>query len=108
MRNLEAQVRESGMIVGTATKRPMIFALVFANRQIVDAGDPAAHIAVVGKFPIFVSVRAEPVSGIIVPFVGKSDGDAVLLEGPKFFDEAIVEFLVPFALEELNDGVASG
>ena len=96
------------MIVGTVAERPMIFALVFANRQIVDAGNPAAHVAIVVKFPIFVSVGAEPVSGIVVPFVGKSDGDAILLEGPKFFDEAIVEFLVPFAGEELNDGVASG
>jgi len=104
---LEAKIREAGMIVGSATEGPMIFAFVFANGQVVDAGDPAAHVAIVVKFPVLISVGAEPVPGIIVPFVGESDGDAILLEGPNFFDEAIIEFLVPFAGEELHDGVAT-
>src|SRR5580765_8590735 len=95
------------MIVGTAFEGPMKFAIVFANGEIVDAGDATAHVAGFVKFPVFVSVRTEPIAGIVVPFVGKSHGDAVCLKGPKFFDEAIVEFLVPFTGEELNNGVAS-
>src|SRR5258705_6323895 len=96
------------MIIGAAAERPMIFTLVFANGQIVDAGDAAAHVAVFIKFPVLVSVRTKPVSGIVMPFVGESHSDASPLKRPKYFDEAIVEFLVPFASEEANDGVASG
>src|SRR5215475_1491091 len=96
------------MIVGTAAEGPMIFAIVFTNGQIVDAGDSTAHVTFLAEFPVLISVGAEPVSGIVMPFVSKSNGDAILLKSPKFFDEAIVELLVPFTGKELNDGVASG
>ena len=96
------------MIIGAAAERPMIFTLVFTNGQIVDAGDAAAHVAVFIKFPVLVSVRTKPVSGIVMPFVGESHSDAIPLKRPKFFDEAIVKFLVPLARKELDDGVASG
>src|SRR6266436_2126113 len=103
---LEAKLRKPRMIIRPPAERPMVFALVFANGQIVDAGDAAAHIAQIVKFPVLISVGAKPISRIVVPFVRKSDGDAVCLIRPKFFDEAIVEFLVPFAGQELNDRVA--
>ena len=96
------------MIVGSAAEGPMIFAIVVADGQVVDAGDATAHVAVFVEFPVLIAVGAEPIAGIVMPFVGKSDGDAVCLKCPEFFDEAIVEFFVPLSREELNDGVASG
>ena len=105
--SLEAMLRQSGMIIRSAAEWPMIFAIVFADGQIVDAGNAAAHIAEIVKFPVLISVGAKPISRIVMPFVRKSDGDVVCLKRPQFFDEAIVEFLVPFAGEELNDDVAS-
>src|SRR5882762_6890510 len=105
---LEAKLRKPRMIIRPPAERPMVFALVFANGQIVDAGDAAAHIAEIVKFPVLISVGAKPISRIVMPFVGKADGDSVCLKRPKFFDEAIVEFLVPFAAQELNDRVPSG
>src|SRR3954467_4860643 len=85
----------------------MIFAVGLANWEIIDAGKTAAHVAVLIKLPIFVSIGAEPIAGIIVPLVGKSDGDPVLVKGPKFFDESVLQFLAPFADQKLCDGLAS-
>src|SRR5262249_29314384 len=94
---LKAEVGEAGMSVGTAAEWPMIFAIVFADGQIVDAGDATAHVAVFVEFPVLVSVGTEPVARVVTPFVGESDSDAVSLKGPKFFYQAIVEFLDPLA-----------
>ena len=95
------------MIVGTAAEGPVIFSFALADGQVVDAGDAAAHVALLVKFPVLVAVGAKPVFRIIVPFVGEADGDAISLKSPKLFDEAIVQFLVPLAGQEFNDGVAS-
>ena len=40
----------------------------------------------------------------VVPLMGKADGDTVAMKGPKLFHEAVIQFLVPLAREELNDG----
>src|SRR5271155_306229 len=79
----------------------------FANRYVVDAGLSASHEAVCVEFPLFVTVRAVPVAGIVVPLVLEAHGNPVLVERPKFFDKAIVEFLCPFARQKFDDGLAS-
>ena len=60
----------------------MVLAFRFLNGQVVDAGDAAVHETVVAELPVFVAVGAEPVVGVVVPFVGEADGDAVVVEGP--------------------------
>src|SRR6202041_3982936 len=71
--------------------------------EIIDAGESHAHQAIVIVFPVFIAVGTVPVAGIIVPFVGEADGDAISGEGPELFDEPIIQFLRPFAREERDD-----
>ena len=70
------------MLIRTAAQGPMIFAFVFPNRQVIDAGNAPVHITLLVKFPVLISVRAKPISGIIMPFVSKSNRDPVASEGP--------------------------
>ena len=64
---LEPEVRQAGMIVRTTTERPEVLALGLADGQVVDARKAAPHEPVAVEFPIFVSVRAEPVTAVVVP-----------------------------------------
>src|SRR5258706_4877110 len=76
--------------------------------SIVDAGDAAAHEAVGVEFPEFIAVGAEPLTGVVVPFVFERDGDAISVEGPERFFYAVLEFTIPFAAEEGRDFGAAG
>ena len=79
------------MTIGTATQWPVAFALTVFDRQIIDAGNPSQHQAFRVELPILVSVAAEPVTGIVVPFIGKAHGDPIVAESPHFLDESIIE-----------------
>jgi hypothetical protein len=71
------------MISGPGTGPiPVISAIRFPDRKIVDAGEPALHQTVLAEFPILVAVGTKPVAGIIVPFVGKANGNAIAGERP--------------------------
>jgi len=61
----------------------MELALVGPDRQIVDAGEAALHESVLVELPVLVAVGAEPLSRVVVPFIGKAHGDAVTGAGPK-------------------------
>src|SRR5215470_11483881 len=88
------------MIIRPATKWPMVFAITFFDREIIDAGDPPPHQTFRVELPVLVSVAAKPVTGIIVPFIGKAHGDPVVAEGPYFLNQPIIELAIPFAGEE--------
>ncbi len=95
------------MIVGAAAKRPVEFAIGFFDREIVDAGVAVVHDAIFVELPVFVSVRAKPVAGVVVALVGETDGDAGSVEGPQLFDEAVVQFATPFSGQEFDDFFAA-
>src|ERR1700729_3167330 len=95
------------MLVGTASKRPMILAPGFFDRKIVDASEPARHKTVLIEFPVFVAIRAEPVPRVVMPLIGKTHRDPVFFESPEFFDQPVIELLSPLALQEGNDFVPS-
>src|SRR3979490_15751 len=61
------------------------------------------HDAAFVELPVFVSVGAVPVAGVVVTLVGEAYCDAGSVECPELFDEAIVEFATPFSGEELDD-----
>ena len=77
--------------------------VLFPDDDIVDTGVSFFHQAVVVELPVFVAIGAVPLAGCIVKFVFEAHSDAVAGEGPKFFPEFIVQFVLPFAGEELND-----
>src|SRR5476649_443898 len=95
------------MVVGPAAGRPVIFSLALFDRKVVDARDAQAHQTVLVEFPVLVAIAAEPVSAVVVPFVGKTHGDAVLTEGPDLFDEPVVEFARPLSREKRLDRFAA-
>src|SRR5262245_42717551 len=55
------------------------------------------HQTVFIEFPILIAVGSKPVSRIVMTFVSKANGDPVVLKGPQFLDQSIVEFPRPFA-----------
>src|SRR5258708_22925658 len=94
------------MIVGAAAQGPVIFPLALGDRKVVDAGDAQPHQALIVEFPVLVAVAAEPVAAVVVPLIGKPDGDAILAERPQLLDQAVIELAVPFAGQERLDGGA--
>ena len=102
-RLLQAEVGEGGVVVGAAAEGPVEFAVGFGDGEIVDGGVAEFHEALRGELPVFVAVGAEPMAGVVVIFVGEAYGDAVVGKCPEFLDQAVVEFLVPFAGEEGDD-----
>jgi hypothetical protein len=101
---LKPQFGQAGMIVGAPARMPEIPSVCRGDRQVVDAGDPPAHEAVVIELPEFIAVRAEPLAAVVVPFVGEAHRHAVLAKPPQLLDEPVVELLIPFAGQELADG----
>ena len=53
--------------------------LVFIDGDVVRAHVPPAHVSTVIEFPVLVSVRAVPLSGVVVPLVFEASADAVSL-----------------------------
>src|SRR5215471_5709769 len=103
---LKAKVAQGGVIVRAAPQLPVIFALALFDWQIVNASDPSPHQALRVKLPILVSVTAEPMTGIVVPFIGKAHSDPIVAESPHLLNEPIIELAIPFAGEECLDFLA--
>src|SRR5262245_33726343 len=61
------------------------------------------HQPLIIKFPVLISVGPEPVSRIVVPFVGKTDGDPIFAKSPQFLDQPVVELARPFPPEKGDD-----
>src|ERR1700674_1745253 len=59
------------------------------------------------EVPVLVAIATEPVRAIIVPFIGKADGDTVRMEGPHFFNQPVVQFAVPFSRQKCFNRLAS-
>src|SRR6202140_3913353 len=104
---LEAKIAQSRMIIRTAPWCPVILALRLLDWQIVDGSKPQAHQPILIELPILIAIRAEPIPGVIVPFIGKTHGDMVSLERPKLFDQPIVQLFRPFASEKRGDFLLS-
>src|SRR4051812_9276031 len=84
-------VRDAGVVRRSgAGSGPEELAVTVGDEDVVNAGVPPPHQAVVVEFPQLVAVAAEPLAGVVVPFVLEAHRDAALVEGPKFFDQPIV------------------
>src|SRR6202158_5544120 len=95
------------MILGSGYGRaPAVPAIGFSDGNVVDGGDAPAHQPTGIELPVLVAVGAEPVSRVVVPFVGETHRDAVLAACPDFLDEPVVELAAPLAAQELLDGRA--
>ena len=95
------------MIRGARPRRPVKFSVGGENRHIVDASFAATHQAIRLEFPLLVAVCAEPVAGIVVPFVLKANRDPIFVKRPQLLDQAIVELPGPLPFEKGDDLGAS-
>jgi hypothetical protein len=68
----KSEIAQGRVIVGTATKRPVVSPVALRDGNIVDAGDAQAHQAVFVEFPILVAT-AKPIAAIVVPFIGETN-----------------------------------
>lgn len=75
-------------------------ARLFRDGQIVDAGDTSAHPPVRRKFPVLVAIGAEPMAGLIAPFIGKAHSDPVFRPCPQLLDQTVMMFALPFSGQE--------
>src|SRR5215475_10588533 len=91
------------MVNRSRALRPAEFARGLGDRQVVDAGIAQAHQPLVIKLPILVTIGAQPVAGIVVPFIGEAHGDAIVGKSPQLLDQSIVELARPFAAQERLD-----
>src|SRR5215467_4996399 len=94
------------MVVGSPSECPVILTIHGGNWEIVDARDPASHEPLIIELPVLVAIRAEPVTRVVVPLVGKTNSDPVALMSPELLDQPVVELLGPFARQKLLDGLA--
>src|SRR5262249_8366077 len=95
-------VRDAGVVRRSRTgSGPEELPIAFGNGHVVDSGFPPTHQAVVVEFPEFVAVAAEPLAGVVVPFVLEAHRDAALVEGPKCLHQPIVKFPLPFPGQKL-------
>ena len=86
MTMLQAEFAQARMRIWTAAERPMIFSLRLLDREIVDGCVAKTHQAIVIELPVLIAIGAEPISGVIVPFVGKAHGNAISRVSPELFD----------------------
>src|SRR4051795_725949 len=94
------------MVVGPPAERPVILAVAFLDRQIIDAGDPKPHQPLVVELPVLVAVTSKPAAAVVVPFIGEAHRDAVVAERPYFLDQTVIEFAIPFTRQERFDRLA--
>ncbi len=78
------------------------------NGHVVGAGFSTLHEALGVEFLLLVAVGAEPLALGVVVLVLEAHGDAVFVEAPQLFDEAVLVLVGPRADEEGPDGVAAG
>src|SRR5262249_26124623 len=81
-RGLEAQVTQSRVVIGAAPERPVIFAVGFRNRKVVDRRKAGCHEAIVIELPVLIAIGAMPVTRVVVPLVSKAYRDAITCERP--------------------------
>jgi hypothetical protein len=65
------------------------------------------HQSVFVEFPILVAMSAEPLPLLVVVFVAKSNGNAILGMSPDLLDEAIVAFYTPLFLKKRGNIIPS-
>ena len=85
------------MIVGAATQRPMIFAILLADGQIIDRRMARGRKAVLVKLPVLVAIGTKPVAQVVMPFIGEADGDAIVAKCPQFLDQTVIKLARPLA-----------
>src|SRR5713226_2897128 len=73
------------------------------NAIVVSAHVPTPHQAFIIEFPMLVAMSAVPLTLRIAPLLLEAHRDSISGEAPKLFHQAVVEFRLPFPLQERLD-----
>src|ERR1700686_579930 len=65
--SLQIQVAQPRVTVRPPAQRPEILAVGCLDRQIVDAGVTARHVALIGEFPVLIAIAAKPLARVVMP-----------------------------------------
>src|SRR4051812_24297608 len=88
------------MIIRAPALRPVKHPFRLLDRKIIDRCISVVHDTMAIEFPIFVAIGPIPLTGVVTPFIGKTNGNSVFREGPKFLYQAILQLTTPFSVEE--------
>src|SRR5262249_11008431 len=69
----------------------------------IDGRMARCHQTVFIELPIFIAVGSKPVPGVVMTFISEANGDPIVLKGPQFLDQPVVEFSRPFAPEKTDN-----
>lgn len=79
--------------------------LGLANLDVVTTHLSLAHLAILGKSPVFKTVTSRPLARLgMLELIPELNGNLVVTEGKQFFAEAVLLFYRPFASQEVDDG----
>jgi hypothetical protein len=82
--------------------------LGLADLDVVTTHLTLAHLAILGKSPIFETVASRPLACIgVLELIPKLHGNLVIAKGEQFFAETIFLLYRPFASQEVDDGFRS-
>ena len=70
------------MVIRAPAERPAEFAVCLGDGVFIDAGVAMGHQALLVEGPVLVAIGPEPVSAIIVVFIGIPDRDPVAFMDP--------------------------
>src|SRR3954451_8188081 len=105
--SLQSQRAQSRVIIRTTAQGPVVLAIGFLDGQVVDAGNAHTHQSFAIELPVLVSVGAEMLAAVVAPLVGEAHRDPVVVAGPHFLDEAVIELPGPFARQKGDDLLAA-
>src|SRR5215472_7754343 len=87
----QPQITQAGVIRWPgAAAIPMVLPVSLTNWQVVNAGDSTAHKSLLVELPVFIAIGSEPVSRVVVEFVSKTHGDAIVGGDPQLLDQPVV------------------
>ena len=93
------------MVVGPTTERPVKATVFHADRQVVNAGVSLAHQATIIELPVLVAERSEPTTAVVMPLIGKPDGNPVAVERPQLLDQTVVELPPPLSCKKSDNSL---
>lgn len=83
---LQSKLTKARVIIRAAALGPAKLAVFFGDGYIINTRMAHRHVTFFIELPVFVTVRAEPITVIIVPLIGKTHGNAVACVRPQFLD----------------------
>src|SRR5207245_10495990 len=84
----ESEAAQTGVVVSPPAQGPAKLPVFLADGQIVDGRMTSRHQALRIELPVLVAEGPKPVSGVVMPSVRETDGDATALEGPQLLDQS--------------------